>query len=110
MARKILDEQPVSLPQVEAMLKERKKDSELIYEQKKTMQYAKEFAKLNEKKAEELIAELETAKIEKRVAVKVTDVLPKNKSELRILFEKHHSPTEAEIKTVLETVKKYGKD
>ncbi len=110
MARKILEEQPVSMSQVEALLKERKKDSELIYEQKKTLQYAKEFAKIDEKKAEELIAELEAAKIERKVAVKVADVMPRNKSELRILFEKHHSPTEAEIKTVLETVKKYGKN
>jgi len=110
MARKILEEQPVSMSQVEAMLKERKKDSELIYEQKKTLQYAKEFAKIDEKKAEELIAELEAAKIERKVAVKVADIMPRNKSELRILFEKHHSPTEAEIKTVLETVKKHGKN
>jgi len=110
MARKILDEQHINISQVEAVIKERKKDGELTYEQKKTLQYAKEFRKLDAKKAKEMLEELEAAEIDKAVAVKIVDIMPRNKSELKVLYSKHHVPTEEEIKSALELVKKYGKD
>ena len=110
MVKKILEEQPVSITKVEDIIKERKKDGELTYEQKKTLQYTKEFKKLDTKEAEELLNELEEAKIDEQTAVKIVDVLPRNKTELKVLYSKHHIPTEEETSMAVELVKKHGKD
>ena len=109
MAKKILDELPVDLAQVKRIISDRKKDGELTYEQKKTLAYAKEFCKLDEKEAEEMLNELLEVGIDRVVGIKIVDMLPKNRQEVKVLFSKQMPVVESDIKKILGIVERYGK-
>lgn len=78
---------PVTLAQVEELLAKRSGEGDFGYEQQKSLEYSKRFAKVSAKKAHELLGQLqEEFGVPYDVAVKIVDVIPKHHSQLRVLI------------------------
>jgi len=99
------------IPNTEAkeILKERKKEIELGYEQKNAFDYLKKYDKLNEKKMKELLKNLsEVKKLRERQIIAIINILPKDKDDLRLILDKDYNLlTEEEKNIILENVKKF---
>ena len=88
IGKQILGSKPVPLSTVRRILEKKKEEGELTYEQKVTLEYVSEFGKDNQKKVEETIEKLIEEGIDEKMAVKIVDIKPKTKEEVRLIFEK----------------------
>lgn len=111
----ILEERPVTLPEVSAVLKERDEaykaaGAELLYEQKKALEHAEKFSKIASKDAQEMaekLSKLEFALGADRIA-KIVDLMPKSVDDIRAIFAKERFKyTEEEIKKITDVVDQY---
>ena len=111
IGEKILEEKYVCLAQVKELLKDRKtEDKEPTYEQAGTTKYVKQFAKLTDKQAEKLIDELMKLEgITVEFAVKIADILPKDKEIVKIMVKKGETISDETIEKILELTEKYLK-
>jgi DNA-directed RNA polymerase subunit F len=88
---KIGESKPVPLAVVRNLLAKREREGELHYEQKLALDYAKKFAKLDQKEAEDVIGalmKLEIPRFKERHAVKLVDIMPEDKTAVRAVFSK----------------------
>ena len=111
IGKKTLDVKEATLAEVKEIL-EMPSDTEMGFEQAKTMEYSKKMAKLDKETSEEMIKELmsEVAKLNRAKAVKVVDLMPKKKEEIGQIFAKEtYSLDEDETAKILEIVQKYNK-
>jgi DNA-directed RNA polymerase subunit F len=108
-------ERPVTLSEVQEVLKEQEKEyaeagKELIYEQKKSKEYADKFVKLTVKQAKEMCEQLAALPIQlpaERI-VKIVDLMPETTDDVRAIFAKERFKyTEEEIKQITDLVAKY---
>jgi len=96
-------EKPVSVSEVKKILEDRKERGELTYEQKVTLEYAQEFGKVGPRKLKEALEKLIELGLEEKIAVKIIDIRPKTKEELRLIFEKTRlGLKEEQIKKILD--------
>jgi len=111
----VIDEKPVSLPEVAAVMKEKEEiyvgaGGELLYEQKRALEHAAKFAKIGEKDAKEMAGKLSTLEITINAdrIVKIIDLMPKNVDDIRAIFAKERFKyTEEEIKKIIDVVDQY---
>lgn len=107
----IKSEKPITLAQVESLLKKRKKEGELRYEQKISLNYAHKFSKLSTKKAKKLVKELldlDIVKVREEHAIKIANLLPEDRDDVRVIFAKERfSLKSEEIDQILEVVSRY---
>jgi|GEM_PF-430429 len=97
---------PVTLAQVEELLAKRSGEGDFGYEQQKSLEYSKRFAKVSAKKAHELLEQLqEEFGVPYEVAVKIVDVIPKHHSQLRVLIGSA-GVSEEKQKKILEVLSK----
>ena len=97
---------PVTLAQVEELLAKRSGEGDFGYEQQKSLEYSKRFAKVSAKKAHELLEQLqEEFGVPYEVAVKIVDVIPKHHSQLRVLIGAS-AVSEEKQKKILEMLSK----
>ncbi|NCN39139.1 MAG: DNA-directed RNA polymerase subunit F [Candidatus Aenigmarchaeota archaeon CG_4_10_14_0_8_um_filter_37_24] len=103
----ILAEKIITNAEAKEILKERKKDIELGYEQKNTLEYLDKYDKLTKKKAEKIIEELsKISKIREKQILSIVNTLPEDIDDLRMLMDKDYtSLSEEEKKLILEIVK-----
>ena len=103
----ILAEKIITNAEAKEILKERKKDIELGYEQKNTLEYLDKYDKLTKKKAEKIIEELsKISKIREKQILSIVNTLPEDIDDLRMLMDKDYtSLSEEEKKLNLEIVK-----
>ena len=107
----VLSMEPVSLYEVKSVLKERKGEKELNYEQDLTMKYVERFAKLTEKQTNDLIKELseiEFLKEEKEMLYSIVTVLPTRLEQLQLIVPKTITPTDEELSAVVDLTEKYA--
>ena len=100
----------VSLPEVKNILKKMSKErKELTYEQRIALEHTQKFAKLPVKKTQDLIKELiKLERIEESHAYKIADLLPTTEDDVKAIFAKERFTVDkSEIKSILETVRKY---
>ncbi len=103
-----LGEQPVSLSEVKELLTKRKKDGELTYEQKQTLEYVKEFAKIKPAKAREAMDKLVEMGIDARQAAKIVDIMPKDEDDIKLLFAKeHYTLPPTKVEEILELLRSF---
>jgi len=111
----ILKEKNLSLSEVRNMLDKIRKeyferDEELSYEQKRALNHARKYAKLNLKDTRELmkkLSELELKLTEEQI-VKICDLLPETVDDMRAIFAKERFKySEDEIKKILDIVDQY---
>ena len=107
MVNTIIEERPVSLATVKKMLTDRAKGGEASYEQRQTMEYVKEFAKTAPKAAVEAVDKIIELGIDRKQAVKIVDLKPKDADDLTLIFSKvHYSIKEETVEKVLEIIRK----
>jgi len=105
----VMREKLVTNAEAKEILKERKKEIELGYEQKNALEYLRKYDKLTIKKAEELVKELsEVKKLRERQVIQIVNILPKDRDDLRLILEKDYNLlTDEEKNFILEKVKKF---
>ena len=105
---KILETKAVPMAVAKEFLLAREKEKELGYEQKLAAEHLKKFARLKADDAKKLVSELEgIIKMSPETLAQVVNLLPKTADELRMVFAKEKfSPSEEEIKKILDAVKK----
>lgn len=94
--------------QAKEILKERKKEIELGYEQKNALDYLKKYDKITEKKVKELMEKLsEIKKLRDRQIIAIINVMPKDNDDLRLILEKDYNLlTDEEKNLILENLSK----
>jgi DNA-directed RNA polymerase subunit F len=111
MENKFIGMKPVSLYEVKEVLKARKAEKELNYEQELTMGYVEKFAKLTEKQTNDLIEklkEIEFLKSNEVMVYEIANVLPIRLEQLQLMIPKNVSPSEEELKAVLALTEKFA--
>jgi DNA-directed RNA polymerase subunit F len=109
IGRKILDARTATLGEVSNILKDIP-ETEIGFEQMKTVEYVKSVLKIPQEKAEKLIEELLSAveKLDRAKATKLADILPTTEDEVRAFFVKEmYILTDAEINKIIEIISKY---
>lgn len=112
IGKKLLNQKPLPLAEVESIIQKRKKEGELSYEQNLTLEYCKKFSKLSSKEAKQLIDELaKLEKVNEKYAIILADILPINADEVSMIFAKeHYVLSDEEIQGILEILSKYRKE
>lgn len=105
---KILETKAVPMAEAKEFLLAREKEKELGYEQKLAAEHLKKFSKLKVEDSKKLVSELDgILKMSSETLAQVVNLLPKTADELRLIFAKEKfSPSEEEIKKILDAVKK----
>jgi len=107
----VLNSEFIDLTKVKGILKSKTK-KEMSYEQKLAFDNAKEFAKLTDKKALDLIKELrglEVNKLTDDLIMKIVDIMPSNIDELKLLLVPSKAAfKKEELDSLLNVVKKYA--
>lgn len=105
---KVVSEKLVSLPEALALLQKRQKEGELSYEQQNTLAYLQEFACLSAKDADSLKKELkELGFLNEFQIISLTNLLPKNEDEVKLILGGDRTGSSEQVKKVLEIVKRY---
>ena len=80
---------PAMLSEVEKILEKRQGTAgEFGFEQQTSLEYARRFCHLKYNDAKEMLDELEKLEVKLETAVKIVDMLPKNKSQLMLILVK----------------------
>lgn len=110
IGRELIKRSDVSLGQVKSILEKRKKEGELSYEQKITLEYAKFQGKIGPRKAQELIEKLtQISHVDEHIAVMIIDNQPKDVEDLLLFFEKKRNrPSDSEMKKILDLLAEYS--
>ena len=107
----VSSEKHVTLAEVLEILEKQKKMGDLEYGQRLTYDYAQKFAKLEAKKATELMEELlKLGNIREHQAVLLVDLMPETEEDVQLIFAKERTRLGKEdIKKLLELIDKYRK-
>jgi DNA-directed RNA polymerase subunit F len=107
IGKNTLENEPVPVAKVKEVLEEFSKEYELSYEQNLTLDHVTKFNKLPLESAEEMIAELKEI-VKKKHAVRITDLMPEDLQDLRLMFAKERVPIKKEdMENILKIVDKY---
>jgi len=100
---------PVPMGEARGVMKKREKGREMGYEQKLALEHLLKFTKLDEKKAKQLVEELNSViRMGSETLVQIVNILPKTPDEVRMIFAREKfSLKEDEVNKILEVVKKY---
>jgi DNA-directed RNA polymerase subunit F len=99
----------LSVAEVKNILTKLSKERELTREQAICLEHAEHVARLPANKTEELARRLtEIGKVEMKQAIKIADLLPKERDEVVAIFAKEtYIPSDDEIKQMLSIVEEY---
>jgi len=111
MVRKVLKVQPVTVPQVRALLKAIGEEN-LDQFQRRTLDYASKFSKTSSESAEKLLKELkEEAELDEEEAVQIVNCMPKSIEELRVFLAGGRRIVEtSKLELILSLLDKYRED
>jgi DNA-directed RNA polymerase subunit F len=110
MESKVVSMKPVALYEVKEVLKSRKGEKELNYEQDLTYKFVEKFGKLTEKQTKDLLEDLEKItflKDNELLKHEVANVVPTRVEQLQLMLPKGVAPAEDELKQVIELTKKF---
>ena len=109
--KEVVSEELLTLSEVKNILNkiqdERlKKGEELRYEQRRAIEHTNKFAKTSAKSSRALVDGLiKLEKMKPEIAVRIADIMPKTKDELRSIYAKErYTLVEKELETILELV------
>jgi len=85
--------------------------SPLGLEQRSTLEYAKKFAKIGKRKAEEMREKLmKMGKMKPEIAVKIIDLMPVNKEQIKLIFAKERvTASDEDVSAVIKLVEEFKK-
>ena len=110
IVKSVLQEDLLTLAEVKEMLDQirlkRADEEELGYELRRAIRHAELFAKGTAEESQAMVAELmKLEKMNKQIAVKIADVRPTSKDELRAIYAKERfTLSEEELNSILEIV------
>lgn len=108
IGKKVLSNEPIPNAEVRDILEEMNEKYELGYEQNVSLDHTVKFSKIKTEDAYKLIEELKEKKIRAKQAVHLVNLMPKDMSDLRLMFAKERVPiTNEELVEVLEIINKY---
>jgi len=122
IVKEIINETILTLPEANEMLKithgEVKKEhegdveeeeEEIRYERRKAFEHTTKFTKLDSEKSRALINDLlQLEKMKEEIAVRIADLLPKSKNEVRAIYAKERfTLTEANVDAILDCIAEY---
>jgi len=107
----VMNEEDVSAFDAKKIMDQRKKERELVYEQKICTDYLEKIVKLTEAQYKSLVEELSKIAILKpRYIALIVNVMPDTEDEVQALFSKERTNLKKdEVKQIVEIVKKYKK-
>ena len=84
-------------------------EEEVRYEQRKALEHASKFAKLGVENTKALISDLmELEKMNNNIAVRIADLMPRSKNEVRAIYAKEQfTLSEEDIDAILDCVARY---
>lgn len=109
----VLGEKPVTVSEVADILAAKEKlygknDTELLYEQKRALEHARIFTKLEAKQAKELTDKVVDLGYTPERAAKIVDLMPETVDDVRAITAKDRFKyTEEDIKSVIDLVDQY---
>jgi DNA-directed RNA polymerase subunit F len=111
IVKEVLSEELLTLPEVKGMLHEimeerLNSEEELGYELRKAINHAEMFSKTTPEKARDLVNKLlELEKMKPEIAIRMADIMPQSRDELRSLYAKERfTLTEEELDEMLNLV------
>ena len=110
IVKSVLQEDLLTLAEVKELLDQirlkRADEEELGYELRRAIRHAEIFAKGTAEESQAMVAELmKLEKMNKQIAVKIADVRPTSKDELRAIYAKERfTLSEEELNSILEIV------
>jgi DNA-directed RNA polymerase subunit F len=110
IVKSVLQEDLLTLAEVKELLDQirlkRADEEELGYELRRAIRHAELFAKGTAEESQAMVAELmKLEKMNKQIAVKIADVRPTSKDELRAIYAKERfTLSEEELNSILEIV------
>jgi len=108
--KRVTKTKPVTTPQVKALL-ESLGEENLDQFQRRSLDYAAKFSKIDAASAEKLLAELkETGMMEKEEAVQIVNCMPKSIDELRVFLAGGRKIVEtSKLESIMSLLDKYRK-
>lgn len=107
IGKKVIETNPITIAESKELLKTRAESYELTYEQNLALDHVTKFSKLDSESAHDLVDELNDV-VKKTQAVKLTDILPKDMADMRLMFAKERgSHKKEELEKLLEIINKY---
>lgn len=106
----IIEERLITLSELKEILEEREDELDIL--QRRVLDYAKKFTKIDAKKARELYDKLVSKyRLEKREAIQIINSMPKSIEELRVFLmtERRHIYTASELEEILKALDEYRK-
>lgn len=109
MIMEVLSEDEVDAAEAMRIMEEKKKERELVYEQKICTEYLEKIPKISPAKLKQLVEELGKISILKpRYIALITTMLPDTEQEVETLFSKERTNLKKEeVKQIAEIVNKY---
>lgn len=121
IVKAVIDESILTLAEAKELLNAHRKkvavktkedgeaEEEMRYERRKTFEHTAKFAKQGAKESRELINELlELEKMKEEIAVRIADLMPQSKNEVRAIYAKERfTITETNIESILDCVAKF---
>ncbi len=108
MPREIVEHEEVTLAQVKKLLTQRKKDGELSFQQKITLEHASTFAKMTPSVSEKLVEKLiKKYSLSRSLAVQVVNIAPTTMEELKTILDPRNTDlTEEQLVEIVDLVLK----
>lgn len=105
----IISEEDIAIPEVKKIMEERKKEGDLVYEQKICLEYLDKIPKLTISRIKEIYEELAKISILRpRYISMIINMLPDTEEEVETLFSKERTNLKKEeVKQIVEIVNKY---
>ncbi len=88
---------------------EGREEEEVRYEQRKALEHASKFAKLDVEDSKALISDLmKLKKMNDNIAVRIADLMPRSKNEVRAIYAKEQfTLSEEDIEEILDCIARY---
>ena len=107
----ILNEEDVSIHDAKRIMEDRKKERDLVYDQKVCLDYLEKISTLTQKQLESLLEELGKIQILKpRYVALILNSMPDTEEEVEALFSKERTKLKKEeVKQIVSIISKYKK-
>lgn len=107
IGKKVLENNPITMAEVKEMLEERSQFIEPTYEQNLALDHVTKFAKLDSETSDKLVGELQEI-IKKTQAVRLTNIMPEDMADMRLMFAKERgSHKKEELEQLLNIINQY---